>query len=308
MILKCAEYSKLVGIWVLAVLLLSGCGNRYEEKLRLNHQNVQTSINYLKTELDNSQLINALLINKYASALIRQKPDYEAIVNLLKKEGTSAGKAFLALNKRLSAVNLLPQSKNEAAISANELAMISAAADPLEFNNALADVVNTIASMSDGELAVINVPPSKTGVAQNTNALVGNPAYGNWQRNSSGQSFWAWYGMYSMFNNVMGGGRGYYYNSWSSRPNYGYYNSYGRNRWGSSADVSRNYNLSKSNPTKYNRPSAATKSRYSKVSSRSSRFGSSKYGSSKGSGKSSSYGSSSRSSSFSSSRSSFSGK
>jgi len=313
--IKYGIYSKLILIYILAALFLSGCGNRYEEKLKIVHKGTEIDLEYLKTQLDTKQLTNALLIDKYAAELIKLKPDYSDIARLLKKEATTEGKNFSELKKRMANVNLLPKSNAENEESLAELGLISAAADSLEYNNALADVVNTIASLSDGKLAVINVPASKKKSAQKTNALVGNPSYGHWNHTGSGQSFWVWYGMYSMFNNVMGG-RNYYYDSWSSRPHYSYYNDYGRNRWGSSSDVSRNYNLSKKYPSKYNKPSTATKNRYAKVSSRSSSYGSSKTKSSSTSSKSSSgsssryssYGSSSRSSSFSSSRSSFSGK
>ncbi len=50
---------------------------------------------------------------------------------------------------------------------------------------------------------MINVPPSQKAETQSSNALVGNPSYRHWQQDNGGRSFWAWYGMYSMFNNVM---------------------------------------------------------------------------------------------------------
>ncbi len=296
---------------VLMTLFLTACGNRYAEQMHASYKTAENNLNYLATELDNGQLTNALLIDKYATELIKLKPDFKDVANLLKKEATSKGKAFIALKKRLAAVNLQPTSQNQAEYGLQELQLISAAAQPIEFNNTLADVVNTIASLSDGKLLVINVPMSQINTAQKTNALIGNPSYGNWNRGSDGRSFWEWYGMYSMFSNVMGGRS--YYNSWSSQPNYSYYNNYGRNRWGSSSDVTRNYDLSRKNPSRYNKPSTATKQRYAKASSRTSSYGSSKksassFSKSSSSSRSSSYGSSSRSSSFSSSRSSFSGK
>ncbi len=294
-------WKHLIGLLLLGSLL-SGCSNRFEEQLRENHKVVSSSLSYLKEQLDSRQLTNSLLINKYASALMQQKPDYADIASLLKQEATSQGKAYNALTKRLSTVNLVPDSREEAAGALRELQLINSAADLYEFNNSLSDVVNTLASLSDGQLAVINVPASQRASAQQTNALVGNPAYGNWRQNSSGTSVWAWYGMYSMFSNVFGMNR-YSYGGWASRPHYSYYGNYGRNRWGSSGDVNRNYNLSRRNPTRYNKPSTATKTRYAKTSSRSSSYGGSKSRSS-----SSRYSSSSRSSSYSSSRSFRSGK
>lgn len=301
--------------WVLTVLLilgiLSGCGNRFEEQLRDTHQQVKTNVDHLKTQLDNKQLTNALLIKKYANKIIEQKPDYADVANLMAKEATSKSEAYMSLNKRLANVNLSPTDTDSANYNLQELQLINSAADAYEFNNGLADVVNTLASLSDGSLPVIDVPASQQTAAKQSNALVGNPAYGNWKQDSSGRSFWEWYGMYSLFSNVLGGRS--YYDSWSSRPNYSYYGQYGRNRSGSSADVNRNYNLSQRHPTKYNKPSTASKSRYASSASRSSSYGGSSTSRSKASGsktakRTSSYGSSSRSSSYSSSRSSRSGK
>ncbi len=289
-------FNHLIWLWILSALFLSACGNRFEEQLRKNDKVVQTNLEYLKNQLDTGQLSNALLIGKYANALIRQKPDYSNIANLLKKESSSEGKAYTALSKRLAAITLSPTSTEQASSELQELRLINSAADVFEFNNSLADVVNTLASLSDGKLPLINVPASQKASAQQANALIGNPSYGTWRQDNSGRSFWEWYGMYSLFNNVFG--RHTYYNSWSSRPHYSYYNNYGRSRWGSNTDINRNHNLSRRYPSRYNKPSAASRTRYATTSRRSSSFARSRsrsfrYGA---------YGSSSRSSSFSSFR------
>jgi hypothetical protein len=304
---KLRVFSYLIGLWLL-ISLLSACGNRFEEQLRATHKDVQASLVYLKSQLNTGQLTNALLIDKYALVIMQQKPDYADIATLLRQEASTQGKAYAALDKRLAAVNLVPNSRDRAVTGLQELQLINAAADVHEFNNGLADVVNTLAALSDGQLAVINVPASQRASAQQANALVGNPAYGNWQQGSGGQSFWAWYGMYSMFNNVMGMNR-YSYGAWSSRPHYSYYGNYGRNRWGSNSDISRNRDLSQRHPSRYNKPTTASRTRYAASSSRSSSFGGASKSTSKStSSRYSSYGSSSRSSSFSRSRSFRSGK
>ena len=302
-------FRRISWFWLLAVLILSGCGNRFEEQLRDTHKLVQSNVDNLKTQLDNKQLTNALLITKYAEKIKQIKPDYADVANLMAKEATSKSEAFLSLNKRLANVNLSPTSSESANFNLQELQLINSGADVYEFNNGLADVVNTLASLSGNVLPAVDVPAYQQESAQKSNALVGNPSYGNWKQDSSGRSFWEWYGMYSLFSNGLGGRS--YYDSWSSRPNYSYYGNYGRNRWGSSTDVNRNYNLSQRHPSKYNKPSAATKSRYATTANRSSSYGGSTSKSTKSTksgSRSSSYGSSSRSSSYSSSRSSRSGK
>ncbi|MEW6264308.1 MAG: hypothetical protein AB1641_14655 [Thermodesulfobacteriota bacterium] len=63
---------------------------------------------------------------------------------------------------------------------------------------------------------------------------VGDTRYGHWQTNTSGQSFWTFYGQYRLFSDLLGGGPIYrdHYNSYSSyrsqgRPYYGPNNEYG---------------------------------------------------------------------------------
>ena len=244
--LNSSKHFSLLWLTLLTILLLSGCGNRYEDELRESYVRVQSNINFLKGQLDNRQLSNALLIDSYATTLMQQKPILTDVARLLKQDATSQGNSFIALEKRLEDVILNPTDEEAASFSRQELILINTAADTLEYNNSLADVVNTLASLSDGQLPVINVPISHKAEAQSSNALVGNPSYGHWQQDNGGRSIWAWYGMYSMFNNVMG--RNYYYDSWSSRPHYSYYGNYGRNRWGSNRDVARNNNLSRRTP------------------------------------------------------------
>ena len=65
---------------------------------------------------------------------------------------------------------------------------------------------------------------------------VGNPKYGSWQRDSSGNSFWVFYGQYRLISDLLGGGpiyRNHYrdYNTYRSqgRPYYGSKKQYGTN-------------------------------------------------------------------------------
>lgn len=45
-------------------------------------------------------------------------------------------------------------------------------------------------------------------------AYVGNEKYGTWRKDSSGNSFWAFYGQYAFLSAILGGNR-YYYNDWN---------------------------------------------------------------------------------------------
>jgi len=48
-------------------------------------------------------------------------------------------------------------------------------------------------------------------------AYVGNDRYGEWKKDSQGNSFWSWYGKYALFSTLFGMRPSYYgYNSWNS--------------------------------------------------------------------------------------------
>ena len=71
-------------------------------------------------------------------------------------------------------------------------------------------------------------------------ANVGNPAYGEWKKDSNGESFWSWYGRYAFFSNLFFFPPSYYsYGSWYGwRQDYRYKKPYfgkdkhGKNKYG----------------------------------------------------------------------------
>ena len=69
--------------------------------------------------------------------------------------------------------------------------------------------------------------------------MVGNPRYGQWQRNSSGQSFWAFYGQYALMRSLFFSPRPYYYSNWYSNRGWSYYGNVGRHYYGSRSDSAR---------------------------------------------------------------------
>ncbi|MFT6123129.1 MAG: hypothetical protein ACJAWS_001122 [Oleiphilaceae bacterium] len=86
-------------------------------------------------------------------------------------------------------------------------------------------------------------------------AATGSNRHGEWRQNSSGQSFWHYYGMYSLMSNLMGPSR-YSYNDWNGYNRRdrgrGYYGSAGQwGTWGSQTytnDRYRNGDFAKRNP------------------------------------------------------------
>jgi hypothetical protein len=127
--------------------------------------------------------------------------------------------------------------------------------------------------MSDGDLPRINSLSKSQSLAANKaqdfgvgEQLIGNPAYGQWQTDSNGMSFWAWYGMYRMLDDVLDIGysrkRRIYYNDWGRSRNYSYYHDYGRTRYSSPTQLSKQTAIE--NRTRKNFQNKGFKSAYGK--------------------------------------------
>lgn len=236
-------------MWLLLVplLFLQGCDNRYEEKVQQQHAAVTKQLDSLKDKLDNNNLSNAVLVKSYGATLSTLKPELIPVIDTLKKDASSQGGMYKNLESRLKAVNKKPERQADYRAASEDLNNITVGADAAVFNDSLLDIVNTLADLSGGKLARINVPKSK--VAENLkdkqgivpgSYLVGNPNYGSFKQDDSGKSMWEWYGQYAMFRDLMGAGannsyrRGpIYANDWYREPHNSYYNNYGRDSYGS---------------------------------------------------------------------------
>ena len=107
----------------------------------------------------------------------------------------------------------------------------------ITFDDYQNDLGMTILSKKDG---VLNKKSKPAGYDN----YVGNPKYGRWQTNSSGSSFWAFYGQYAFMRSLLGWGSGMHY----YRNDYDYYR---RNYYGSSNYYGRSTNYGTS--SKYNK-------------------------------------------------------
>ena len=226
----------------MSLLLLSACSDPLKEQINQQLPISEQRVQQLANALDNNQVRNANLIKQYADKVAIKKPALTALIDEFKKDATSNGPMFKALEDRLNTVKTQPNMfANNQAIY-DELLNIYQAADPLLFSDALSDPLNVLADMSEGELPRVNsLSKSQSQKANNAQdfgtgeQLIGNPSYGHWQTGSNGMSFWAWYGMYSMMGDVFG--RRTYYNDWGRSRNYSYYNDYGRTRYSSPSQL-----------------------------------------------------------------------
>ncbi|KGJ89302.1 hypothetical protein [Thalassotalea sp. ND16A] len=224
-------------------VVLSGCSDPYIAQIQGQTPVTEQRIAQLGDALANGQVRNANLINQYAAKVLELKPDLQPLIAEFKKDASIQGPMYLALLDRVNTVKNQPQMFADNKAIYQELMNIYQAADPVLYSDALSDPLNVLADMSDGALPRINSQNKAQSLIDNNaqdfgvgSQLVGNPSYGQWQTNSSGMSFWAWYGMYSMMGNMFGGNR-IYYDSWGRNRGYSYYNDYGRSRYTSPSNL-----------------------------------------------------------------------
>jgi len=238
---------RLIALLLLTLLLaLTGCGNNYSKQLQAEYSKVEKNLATLEGLLYSRQLTNAKIVDIYAKKLAQIKPDFRPIAESMADDSTERGVLYTGLVKRLKKVNREPENKQQFQQAHQSLVSIDIAADPVVFNDALLDLINTMAELSDGQLQTVSIP--KDSQMANVRGesvtpgsyLVGNPSYGEYRQNSSGSSMWHWYGQYAFFSRLMGGGlynqSPIYYNDWNRRPRHSYYNDYGRNSYGSTSD------------------------------------------------------------------------
>jgi len=248
MVYRNAIVRQLISLLLLltSLLTLTACGNDYSEQLQGEYSKVEQNLASLEGMLYSRQLTNAKIVDIYAKKLAQIKPDFRPIAESMADDSTERGVLYTGLVKRLKKVNREPENKQQFQQAHQSLVSIDIAADPVVFNDALLDLINTMAELSDGQLETISIPKDSqmANVRGETvtpgSYLVGNPNYGEYRQNSSGSSIWQWYGQYAFFSSLMRGGlynrSPIYYNDWNRRPHYSYYNDYGRNTYGSYSD------------------------------------------------------------------------
>ncbi len=236
------------GIVLLTSLFLMGCGDPVKEQIEQQAPITMKRLVQLGDALENGQVRNAALINKYADIVVKKNPSLTPLIDEFRKEATKQGPMFKALQERISVTQNQPQMFASSQALYDELLNIYQAADPVLYSDALSDPLNVLADMSDGQLPRVNALSKSQSMQANKaqdfgtgEQLIGNPSYGSWQTGSNGMSFWAWYGMYSMMGNIFG--RNVYYNDWGRGRNYSYYNDYGRTRYSSPSQLKKQTQL-----------------------------------------------------------------
>lgn len=225
---------------VVACALLAACGDSNKDLVNQQYTRVQGQVSTLRGYISGGRIRNANLIRHYAKIVAEDRPELKDLTGELAKEGTTGGLAYSSLVNRLKKIKRDPANDKEAGAAAEDLLRIEAAADWSVFNDSLADVVNVLADLSNGKLARLHIPKSEAKPKEGAGSyLVGNPRYGQWRNNSSGQSFWAWYGQYALFRSVFFGPSAYSYGRWYGGRSWSYYGDVGRHYYGTRGDSAR---------------------------------------------------------------------
>lgn len=237
----------IAGLMIVALMFIAGCSSK-EEQLQRGltslYSQADSNLQQLQQTIDSGLIRNAQYITAYARVVRQQKPELSEIVDLVAIDATTNSPTFEGLQTRLSeAKTEMDNGVQVGSEAANqlltELDNISYASSVDIYDAMLADSVNVLADMSDGELSRVASLSKQDSLAANGaedlgagSQYVGNPGYGRWQTNSSGGSFWEWYGKYALFSSIFNRGPiGYGY--WASNRDYSYYNDRGRNYYSS---------------------------------------------------------------------------
>lgn len=294
---------------ILILLLLSGCEDPNRAAAIERIAQADQRLDALRSAIENGEVRNAALVERYARGIKREQPKMAAIADIMAKDATTEGALFKHLQTRLDEVKKMQQVHSEPkALLMESESLLRAMAIPA-YNSALTDTVNALADISNGTLPRVSSMSKEEEALVNDasdygagSQLVGNPAYGQWNQSSGGTSFWAWYGMYSMFSNLAGGGRSILYNDWDRHRPYSHYQDRGVHQYGSQKSRQRASSYQKSNTKSY-QSSSRKGSTYAKGSGVKARntsgyVASKSMGQYGGSSKNSSYGSGSKSSSY----------
>ena len=233
--------SAVAGLAMLAIALAGCGGNSVHAQMDAAVGRLDQALVRLGTALDDGSLRNAQLMKQYAAEVRSAKPELRDLVAVLAREGTREGTLYQGMKTRLDELRAgLPEAGSPTAAyvdAADEANRLAEASRIDEFNNALADPLNVLADLTDGKLPRVDAAPGGASRAANRatdfgtgSQLVGNPNYGHWQTNSSGTSFWVWYGQFALIRDLVGGPR-IGYGAWAGGRDYSYYHDYGRRNY-----------------------------------------------------------------------------
>jgi len=302
---------------VLSFFLLSCTSDQETWRLQLEKSAAEASraVDKLGKHLNAGTISKASILIQYAAIVKQQSPELSSLIDTLALDATIEGPSYKSLVNRLNENNtFLPKAPKQGLTIvqsvADEYQAIKTASRDDIYSMMLTDPINVLADMSKGTLGRVESMSKQASLIANGaqdygagSQLVGNPQYGQW-RNSSGGSFWEWYGKYALFSALFRSP--IYYGGWSSRRNYSYYGEAGRNYYRSPRQQAQSRQTETRTRNKFKREGKRFQSPYARSKSGSRRA--TMQSNSFKRARSSSRMASSRSSSFRTSRSSYRGK
>jgi outer membrane murein-binding lipoprotein Lpp len=226
------------------LLVLSGCTSKEDTWRAIVESDLMTlnaSFKRLESHLEQGRIRNAKLMGVYAASMREQKPEMASLISILETEATPQGALYQGLLERYvdlgaKAPALILQGERGVNAIGSEIDALTAAVSSNSFGGALADPLNVLADMSEGTLPRVDAMSKAESLQANAaqdfgsaSSMVGNPNYGQWQQQSNGTSFWAFYGQYRLMSDLLFGP--VYYNSWARNRDYSYYGSRGYNNY-----------------------------------------------------------------------------
>ena len=231
-------------VLLLSCLTLSACTSQeqeWQEFLNTSLRSTETYLDNLKSQINRGLIKNTKILKSYSNYLHREKPELDEIIKALALDTDANGPTYQGLVLRLeqakAEIRDAPQQGKEAVETIwAELDLIKGAASPDIYGMMLTDPINVLADMSEGKLARVEAMSKAAATRANAatdmgpgSQLVGNPSYGSWRSDSSGSSFWVWYGQYAMFSSLFRSP--IYYGGWAGGRSYSYYHDYGRSHY-----------------------------------------------------------------------------
>jgi hypothetical protein len=260
-------------------LLLSGCGNKDEDKFEKNISNLKMEVLILDDKFKSlsSHVSNPESRGKYESLLAsnlsivdkehKDNPEVKKLVSQFRNDSKEDGVLFAQYKQRYDDIitkeniklvknGYVKKEKYASTINSlnSDRQEVLNATRAMEFDvydGQFIDYINILASLSK------NVSPVEVNELNKDaplgNQLVGNPMYGQWKTDSGGNRSWSFleaYAVMSIIDSTMGGrsryGNRYEYGYWQSNRNYSYGNDYYRNQYSSPRNTSQ-YNKYQSN-------------------------------------------------------------
>ena len=271
-------------VLLLSCLTLSACTSQeqeWQEFLNTSLRSTEAYLDNLKSQINRGLIKNTKILKSYSNYLHREKPELDEIIKALALDTDANGPTYQGLVLRLeqakAEIRDAPQQGKEAVETIwAELDLIKGAASPDIYGMMLTDPINVLADMSEGKLARVEAMSKAAATRANAatdmgpgSQLVGNPSYGSWRSDSSGSSFWVWYGQYAMFSSLFRSP--IYYGGWAGGRSYSYYHDYGRSHYTSPRQRQAQTTVNNQAKSKFQQSGKSFQSPYAKTKTGASR-------------------------------------